>query len=313
MQNLERHRSLFTRYQTFSDELQEIDLLYQMAAEMKEDDELTALEEQFADLEQRLRGFQIEIFLSGPYDRSDCYLSINAGAGGTDSQDWAAMLLRMFSRWCERSGFTAKLLITSPGEMAGIKSATLEVNGNYAFGYLRREKGIHRLVRLSPFDSAHRRHTSFAAITVTPQVEMGEVDILPDDLRIDTYRSSGAGGQHVNTTDSAVRITHLPTGLVVSCQNERSQHQNKEIAMKVLHSRLAELLYEQQAQKLEELQGKLEEVKWGSQIRSYILHPYRLVKDHRTGLETGNVDAVLDGELTPFIEAMVTGSDGKNG
>ena len=308
MQNLERHRSLFTRYQTFSDELEEIDTLYQIAADLEEDDEITTLEKQLADLEQKLRLFQIEVFLSGPYDRNGCYLSVNAGAGGTDSQDWAAMLLRMFGRWCERSGFTAKLLTASPGEMAGIKSATLEVNGNYAFGYLKREKGVHRLVRLSPFDSARRRHTSFAAVTVTPQVEAGEVNILSDDLRIDTYRSSGAGGQHVNVTDSAVRITHLPTGIVVSCQNERSQHQNKEIAMKVLHSRLAELLHKEQTQKLEELQGKLEEIEWGSQIRSYILHPYQLVKDHRTGVETGNIDAVLDGELTSFIEAMVTGN-----
>ncbi|MCI2424708.1 peptide chain release factor 2 [Candidatus Acetothermia bacterium] len=309
MQNLEQHRSRFTRYQTFRDELQEIDTLYQIATDLNEDDEIEGLIAQLADLEKRLRLFQIEVFLSGPYDRNDCYLSINAGAGGTDSQDWAAMLLRMFGRWCERSGFTAKLLTASPGEMAGIKSATLEINGDYAFGYLKQEKGVHRLVRLSPFDTAHRRHTSFAAVTVIPQIETGEVNILSDDLRIDTYRSSGAGGQHVNVTDSAVRITHLPTGIVVSCQNERSQHQNKEIAMKVLHSRLAELLYKQQTQRLEELQGKLEENEWGSQIRSYILHPYRLVKDHRTGLETGNVDAVLDGELTSFIEAMITDSD----
>ena len=215
------------------------------------------------------------------------------------------MLLRMYGRFCERMGFKSTLLEVSAGETAGIRSATLEVKGRYAFGNLRGEKGVHRLVRLSPYDSAHRRHTSFAAVSVVPEVEEAVLEIDPKDLRIDTYRSSGAGGQHVNVTDSAVRITHTPTGIVVSCQNERSQHQNKENAMGVLRARLNELLRQQQAEKLEELQGELKENEWGSQIRSYVLHPYRMVKDHRTSHQTGNVDAVLDGELLGFIEAYL--------
>ena len=215
------------------------------------------------------------------------------------------MLLRMYGRYCERKGWNAALLEVSPGDTAGIRSAMFEVKGTYAYGNLKGEQGVHRLVRISPFDSAHRRHTSFAAVSIIPVVEEATLDIDPKDLRIDTYRASGAGGQHVNVTDSAVRITHLPTGIAVSCQNERSQHQNKDTAMRILSARLNEILRQQQAQRLEEIQGELKSNEWGSQIRSYVLHPYQMVKDHRTNHETGNVNAVLDGDITRFVEAFL--------
>jgi len=303
--HLERARSVLTRYKTLDEEAEEVELLHQMAVEMQEEGELSALETRVAALEQEIHKLRIELYFSQPHDLADCFLSINAGAGGTDSHDWAQMLLRMYGRWCEQRAFKAVLLEVSPAEEAGIRSATLEVKGSYAYGLLKAEKGVHRLVRISPFDAAHRRHTSFAAVSVVPVTQEQEFEIDPKDLRIDTYRSSGAGGQHVNVTDSAVRITHLPTRIVVSCQNERSQHQNKETAMKVLRARLGELLRQQEAKKLEELQGELKDIEWGSQIRSYVLHPYQMVKDHRTEHETGNVEAVLDGEITPFIEAYL--------
>ncbi len=304
-QQAERVRSRLTPYRDVANEIEEIELLHQMAVEAEDDAELADLGARLAALDARLQKLRIELAFSGEYDTGNCYLSINAGAGGTDSQDWAEMLLRMYGRFCERMGFKAALLEAGAGEAAGIRSATLEVKGRYAFGNLRGEKGVHRLVRLSPYDSAHRRHTSFAAVSVVPEVAEAVLEIDPKDLRIDTYRASGAGGQHVNVTDSAVRITHIPTGIVVSCQNERSQHQNKENAMRVLRARLNEILRQQQADKLEELQGELKENEWGSQIRSYVLHPYQMVKDHRTSHETGNVDAVLDGDLTDFIEAYL--------
>ena len=304
-QQADRTRSKLTSYLDVSTELEEIDLLHRMAVEAEDESELADLEGRFTALEARVQRLRIELAFSGEYDIGNCYLSINAGAGGTDSQDWAEMLLRMYGRFCERVGFRAAILEVSPAEVAGIRSTTVEVKGRYAYGNLRGEKGVHRLVRLSPFDSAHRRHTSFAAVSVVPEVEEAVLEIDPKDLRIDTYRSSGAGGQHVNVTDSAVRITHVPTGIVVSCQNERSQHQNKENAMRVLRARLNELLRQQEAEKLEELQGELKEIEWGSQIRSYVLHPYQMVKDHRTAHETGNVDGVLDGDLSDFVEAYL--------
>ncbi len=304
---LEQNRALLSRYRALSEEMEEVEILHQMALEAEDEKELKTLETRLSKLEEETRQFRIELTFSDPYDLGDCYLSINAGAGGTDSQDWAQMLLRMYGRYCERAGFKAALLEVSSGDEAGIRSATLEVKGRYAYGNLKVEKGVHRLVRISPFDAAHRRHTSFAAVSVIPVTEEEELQIDPKDLRIDTYRSSGAGGQHVNVTDSAVRITHLPTKVVVSCQNERSQRQNKETAMRVLRSRLAELLRLKEAKKLEELQGELKEIEWGSQIRSYVLHPYHMVKDHRTGIETGDVDAVLDGDIAAFIEACLEG------
>jgi len=304
-QELERDRSLLSHYLVLKEELEELDVLLPMAAELQDQKELAALADRAASLERKAQALRMDLYFSDPYDLGDAYLTINAGAGGTDSQDWASMLLRMYGRYCERAGFKAALLEASPGETAGIRSATLEVKGRCAYGYLKGERGVHRLVRMSPFDAAHRRHTSFCAVGVVPVTEEQALEIDPRDLRIDTYRSTGPGGQGVNTTDSAVRITHLSTGLVVSCQNERSQRQNKETAMKVLRSRLGELLRRQRAKKLEELQGELKDIEWGSQIRSYVLQPYQMVKDHRTDVETGNVEAVLDGELMPFLEAYL--------
>jgi peptide chain release factor 2 len=302
---LERDKSLLSRYNKLSQEMEDIEVLHNMALEMEDEEELSRLACRLTELEKKLHSFRIELTFSRPYDNANCYTSINAGAGGTDSQDWAEMLLRMYGRYCERVGYQARLLDASPGEEAGIRSATLEVKGPYAYGNLKSEKGVHRLVRISPYDAAHRRHTSFAAVSVIPVTEEEELEIDPKDLRIDTYRSSGAGGQHVNVTDSAVRITHLPTKIVVSCQNERSQRQNKETAMRVLQARLAELLRQQQTKKIEKLQGKMMDIEWGSQIRSYVLHPYQMVKDHRTNFETGDVDAVLDGDIAPFIAAYL--------
>ncbi len=249
--------------------------------------------------------------LSGPYDADDAILAIHAGAGGTDSQDWAEMLMRMYLRWAEKHGYQTEILDMTEGEEAGIKSVTIAVNGRYAYGYLRAEKGVHRLVRLSPFDSAHRRHTSFALVEVLPQIatDSPEVEINPADLKIDVYKSAGAGGQNVQKNATAVRITHLPTGIVVSCQNERSQLQNRENALRVLKARLLELKLQEQAEKISELKGEYTKAEWGSQIRSYVLHPYQMVKDHRTGYEVGNTQAVLDGDLDGFMEAYLRQAD----
>jgi peptide chain release factor 2 len=239
-------------------------------------------------------------------------VAFHAGAGGTESQDWAEMLLRMYVRWAERRGFRTEMLDTSPGEEAGIKSAMLEIKGDYAYGYLKAEHGVHRLVRLSPFDSDHARHTSFAMVEVLPEAEQAmEVKISPDDLKVETFRSSGPGGQNMQKTSSAVRMTHLPSGLVVSCQSERSQYQNKEIALKVLQARLLEQERIKRADEKAKLKGEQQSVAWGSQIRSYVLHPYRMVKDHRTGLETGDTTSVLDGDLDEFMEAFLRSQIGK--
>ena len=241
--------------------------------------------------------------LSGPYDKNDCIIDIHPGAGGTESCDWASMLYRMYTRYCERKGFKITVLNYEDGEEAGIKSVSIEVKGHNAYGYLKNEKGVHRLVRLSPFDSNHRRHTSFASLEVIPIIETdNDIEINENDLKIDVYRSSGAGGQGVNTTDSAVRITHLPTKIVVTCQNERSQIQNKEEALKVLKNKLLALKIEEEEQKMNEIKGESKEINFGSQIRSYVMHPYSMVKDHRTNTETSNVDKVLDGDIDIFIE-----------
>lgn len=272
-----------------------------------EDDSLRAdLEAEVEAIEGEVEGRELTAMLSGRFDSGNALLAINAGAGGTDSQDWAAMLQRMYLRWCESHSYECEVLDLTEGEEAGIKSTTIAVNGAYAYGYLRPEKGVHRLVRLSPFDAAHRRHTSFAQVEVLPQVDDDdEIEINLNDLRIDTYRSAGAGGQNVQKNDTAVRITHLPSGIVVTCQNERSQVQNRENAMRVLRARLLEIRREEQEQELAELRGEFTKAEWGSQIRSYVLHPYQLVKDHRTDFEVGNAQAVLNGDLDGFIHAYL--------
>lgn len=258
-------------------------------------------------IEKQLGQLEMDTLLSGKYDRGNALLAIHAGAGGTDSQDWAQMLMRMYLRWAEQNRFATEILDQTEGEEAGIKSVTIAVDGRYAYGYLRAEKGVHRLVRLSPFDSSHRRHTSFALVEVLPEVtsQDAEVKISPDDLRIDVFRSSGAGGQNVQKNATAIRITHIPTGLVVTCQNERSQVQNRENAMRVLRSRLLEMEKIKQSEEIAEIKGEFTKAEWGSQIRSYVLHPYQMVKDHRTEFEMGNTQGVLDGDLNGFMEAYL--------
>jgi peptide chain release factor 2 len=271
------------------------------------DDSLEAeIEAELEELASRLDEMELEAAFSGEYDSRNALLSIHAGAGGTESQDWAQMLMRMYLRWAERRRYKAEVLDVSPGEEAGIKSVVIGVNGDYANGYLRSEHGVHRLVRLSPFDADHARHTSFALVEVMPEAE-GDVDVRiePDDLKVEAFRSSGPGGQHMQKTSSAVRLTHLSSGLTVSCQSERSQHQNKEIAMKILRSRLLELEVVKRAEERAKLKGKHVAAGWGNQIRSYVLHPYKMVKDHRTDYQTGDTDAVLDGELDGFITAYL--------
>lgn len=267
---------------------------------------LDEVAEEAAGLSKEVSRLDFEVLLAGEYAENDAILSIHAGAGGTESQDWARMLMRMYMRWAEARRYEVSIIQMSEGEEAGIKSADIEISGRFAYGYLRAERGVHRLVRLSPFDSAHRRHTSFALVEVMPVTEEDEdLEINPEDLRIDTYRSTGAGGQHVNKTESAVRITHLPTGVVVTCQNERSQIQNRELALRVLRSRLLERQLEERHVEQARIKGEHVEAGWGNQIRSYVLHPYTMVKDLRTSVETSNAQAVLDGDLDAFIEAYL--------
>jgi peptide chain release factor 2 len=298
-QTLEQHADLVQA-------VEEQRLLLSMAAEEEDADTLREVEASLGDLARRVRSLELQTALFGEYDRGNAILSINAGAGGTESQDWAQMLLRMYLRWVERKKFKTDVIDSLEGEEAGVKNVTVTVDGPYAYGYLRAEIGVHRLVRISPFDANKRRHTSFASVFVYPEIS-DDIDIQLDekDLRIDTYRSGGHGGQHINVTDSAVRITHLPTGIVAQCQNERSQHKNKAMAMKVLRARLYEYYKAQQDEERSKLEGVKQAIAWGSQIRSYVLAPYQLVKDHRTGEETGNVSAVLDGDLDRFIEAFL--------
>ena len=267
---------------------------------------LSEIEKEFNGLKDEVDRFTIETLLTGDYDKNNAIFTIHAGAGGTEAQDWAVMLLRMYTRWAEQNGYTVTILDMLKDTEAGIKNATLLIEGENVYGYLKSEKGVHRLVRISPFDSAGKRHTSFASVDVMPELDDSvEIDINPDDLRIDTYRSGGAGGQHVNKTDSAVRITHIPTGTTVQCQNERSQHSNKEMAMKVLYAKLLEIKEQEQKDKIEDIKGEYREIAWGSQIRSYVFHPYSMVKDHRTGEEVGNVNGVMDGDLDRFINAYL--------
>lgn len=289
-------------------QVEDIRVLIELGSEAEDEATLAEVHDLNDQLEKGLVDAEFQKMLSGPHDASSCFFSINSGAGGTESQDWAEMLLRMYLRYCERKGWKTEITDYQSGDEAGVKGVTFSVSGEYAYGYLKAEVGIHRLVRISPFDSNARRHTSFASVFVFPEIEDDiDVKIVETDLRVDTFRSSGAGGQHVNTTDSAIRITHIPTGIVVACQTERSQHMNRATAMRVLRAKLYERELQERESQAAEIAGEKKEIGWGSQIRSYVLHPYKMVKDLRTGVESGNPDAVLDGELEQFIIAFLMG------
>jgi len=306
---LQRTKSLKTKLEKFQKlctEWNDLITLCELGIEEQDESVIPEVDEGFKELKEKLEKLRLETLLTGPYDKNNAMLTLHAGAGGTEAQDWVQMLLRMYTRWAEQRGYSVRTLDFLDGEEAGIKSVTIHVIGENAYGYLKSEKGVHRLVRISPFDASGRRHTSFASVEVMPELDDSiEININPDDLRIDTYRSSGAGGQHINKTDSAVRITHIPTGIVVSCQTERSQFQNKDTAMKMLKAKLLELKEREQKEKIEDLKGVQMEIAWGSQIRSYVFCPYTLVKDHRTNYEEGNVNSVMDGEIDGFINAYL--------
>ena len=293
-------------YQSLKSQMEDMETLIEMGYEENDPSVIPEIQELLEQFESDFENIRMKTLLSGEYDRSDAILTLHAGAGGTESCDWAGMLYRMYCRWAEKKGFTVEVLDYLDGEEAGIKSVTFEVHGENAYGYLKSEKGVHRLVRISPFNAAGKRQTSFVSCDVMPDIEEDlDVEIRDEDLRIDTYRSSGAGGQHINKTSSAIRITHLPTGIVVQCQNERSQFQNKDKAMQMLKAKLYMLKQQENAEKLSGIRGDVKEIGWGSQIRSYVLQPYTMVKDHRTGCESGNAQAVLDGGLDPFISAYL--------
>jgi peptide chain release factor 2 len=312
----ERAQTVMIRQSELRDEIESFEALKKRIEdtldllEIADDSMQDEIETEVERIEAEVDKLELNTLLSGKYDQGNALLAIHAGAGGTDSQDWAEILERMYLRWAERHGYKTDILDRTSGEEAGIKSVTIGVSGPLAYGYLRPEKGVHRLVRLSPFDAAHRRHTSFALVEVLPELDdMDEVKIPADDIKIDVYKSSGAGGQNVQKNATAVRLTHVPTGLVVTCQNERSQVQNKENAMRVLKARLLEIKQEKQEEELSKLRGEYTKAEWGSQIRSYVLHPYQLVKDHRTDYEVGSTQSVLDGEIDPFIEAYLRKTD----
>jgi peptide chain release factor 2 len=306
MQQLANENAPVDTYRELTRRYEDVRTLWEMGMEEKDD---TLTEEVTAEIDklgQLLEKQELEVMLSGEYDANNAIISLHAGAGGTESQDWAAMLLRMYTRWADRKGYKVDALDMLAGEEAGIKSATLLISGRNAYGYLKAEKGVHRLVRISPFDASGRRHTSFASLEVMPELNDDiDIEIDPKDLRVDTFRAGGAGGQHINKTDSAVRFTHIPTGIVVSCQSERSQIQNREMAMRLLKAKLFERERDAREQKQAEIRGESKDIAWGSQIRSYVFHPYSMVKDHRTNVEAGNVQAVMDGELDTFIETYL--------
>lgn len=299
-------KSSVEKFKALEADADEINVMLELAREENDDELFAEAANSVKTLLEQMNTFELELLLREPYDKNNAILELHPGAGGTESQDWASMLLRMYTRWAEARGFKVETLDYLPGDEAGVKSVTLLIKGHNAYGYLKAEKGVHRLVRISPFDASGRRHTSFVSCHVMPELDGDiDIDIRTEDLKIDTYRSSGAGGQHVNTTDSAVRITHLPSGIVVTCQSERSQIKNRERAMKILKARLYEKQLEEQREALDEIKGEQREIAWGSQIRSYVFHPYSMVKDHRTNVEAGNVQAVMDGELDPFIDAYL--------
>jgi len=314
MRQLGEQKKIVLRWRELEKKVADIAELTVLASEGEDTSLEAEIQSEIEKVASRLDELELEMAFSGEYDAKNAILAIHAGAGGTESQDWAEILLRMYLRWAERRGYKAEILDISPAEEAGIKSVVIGVNGDYAFGYLKSEHGVHRLVRLSPFDADHARHTSFALVEVMPEAEADvDVKIEPDELKVDVFRSSGPGGQHMQKTSSAVRLTHLPTGLVVSSQSERSQHQNKEIALKILQARLLELELAKKAGERVRLKGERIAAGWGNQIRSYVLHPYRMVKDHRTNFETSDTDAVLDGELDGFITAYLRSDLGREG
>ena len=302
--------SKLDKYQHLMSRCEDLETLIEMADEENDESLVPEVQSEFASLEKDIEALKLEALLKGPYDSYNAVLSLHAGAGGTEAQDWVSLLYRMYTRYCEKMGYSVKVIDYLDGEEAGIKSVTFEVDGDNAYGYLKAEKGVHRLVRISPFDSSGRRHTSFASLDVTPifDDDTNDVEIDMDDLRIDTYRSGGAGGQNVNKVSSAIRITHLPTGIVVQCQNERSQLQNKEMAMRILKGKLMELAEQERMAQMNEIKGEMKRIEWGSQIRSYVFQPYTLVKDHRTGEENGNIQAVMDGDIENFINAYLAKS-----
>ncbi|MEI5907615.1 peptide chain release factor 2 [Bacillus spongiae] len=299
-------KDLVNEYNDLFETHETLEVTFELAKEEADEDLEGELETELVDLSERLNHFELQLLLSEPYDKNNAILELHPGAGGTESQDWGSMLLRMYTRWAEKKGFKVETLDYLAGDEAGIKSVTLLIKGHNAYGYLKAEKGVHRLVRISPFDSSGRRHTSFASCEVVPEFnEEVELDVRTEDLKIDTYRASGAGGQHINTTDSAVRITHIPTGIVVTCQSERSQIKNRAQAMNMLKAKLYQKKIEEQQEQLLEIRGEQKEIGWGSQIRSYVFHPYSMVKDHRTSTETGNVQSVMDGDIDPFIDSYL--------
>lgn len=307
LRQLNQFKQLVEPWTELSRKLEDLHTFVELA-QSEEDSEayVPEIESELNQARTQLESLELSTLLGGDHDQSNAIMEINAGAGGTESCDWVQMLLRMYLRWAERQGYSTEIIDSVEGDVAGLKNVTLIIRGLNAYGYLKSERGVHRLVRISPFDANKRRHTSFASVDVVPEMsETEDIEVNPDDLRIDTYRASSAGGQHVNKTDSAVRITHIPTGIVVSCQNERSQHQNREVAMKILKARLLELEREKQAAEIAQLRGEQRSIEWGNQIRSYVFQPYQLVKDHRTEAETGNVIAVMDGEIDLFIRAYL--------
>ncbi|MDD6916385.1 MAG: peptide chain release factor 2 [Eubacteriales bacterium] len=306
MQKIKGLRDKIARYRELKSLWDDLKTLVELAIEEDDESVLDEVKTNYKKLTSDLENMKLETLLSGKYDKNNAIITLHAGAGGTEAQDWCEMLYRMYTHWAERRGYSVETLDFLDGEEAGLKSITFLVEGLNAYGYAKCEKGVHRLVRISPFDSAARRHTSFASCEVMPEIDDDiEVDINPEDLRVDTYRSSGAGGQHINKTESAIRITHIPTGVVVTCQNERSQHKNRETAMKMLKSKLIEIAEREQKEKIEDLKGVQMEIGWGSQIRSYVFHPYTMVKDHRTNYEVGNINAVMDGDIDGFINAYL--------
>ncbi|MBE7040582.1 MAG: peptide chain release factor 2 [Ruminococcaceae bacterium] len=309
LQKLKQLKAKVGRYNSLYSAWEDTLTLCELAIEENDDSLLDELAESYKTLSEDLENLRLDTLLSGKYDANNAILSLHPGAGGTEAQDWAEMLLRMYQHWAERRGFSVETLDYLAGDEAGVKSVTIQITGENAYGYAKAEKGVHRLVRISPFDASGRRHTSFVSVDVMPEISDDiEVNINPDDLKIDTFRAGGAGGQHVNKTDSAIRITHIPTGVVVACQNERSQHQNKDTAMKMLKAKLVEMAEREHKEKIEDLKGDMKDIAWGSQIRSYVFHPYSMVKDHRTSYETGNTGAVMDGDLDPFINAYLKGA-----